>query len=163
MILVLLLACPVPVEWARVDPPRPGGVEALAVEDFERDLWLLKQPDHEEALVGRWRDMGLEPTGACAVRQGEEGLVLIVAEDVPTKAMAISLAKTFDNTTPARSLWFCTQEEPELPESPAATIRLEAPSEASTELLEATRLAHSELTEALRPGSRPEPGPRPGR
>ncbi len=152
----LLLACPVPVEWARVDPPRPGGVQALAVEDFERDLWLLKQPDHEQALLGRWSDMGLEPTGTCAVRKGEEGLVLIVAEDVPTKAMAISLAKTFDNTTPARSLWFCTEADPELPESPAATLRLEAPSEASTELLEATRAAHSELTEVLRPGSRHE-------
>lgn len=146
--MLLLLGCPVPLEWASVDPPRAGGVEALAVEDFERDLWLLAQPDPGPALEQRWRDMGLRVEGPCGVREGGPGLVLVQAHDLATTAMAISLAKTFDGTEPPSDIWFCSAPT-ELPETPSTTLLLVAPSEAASELLEATRQAHAELDASL--------------
>lgn len=148
MTLLLVLGCPVPLEWARVDPPRPGGIEALALEDFERDLWLLGQPGRDEAISRRWQEMGLTPEGPCGVRAGADGLVLIEADDDLSVAMAISLAKTFDNSSPARSLWFCAGPHT-LPEEPVGTITLVGPSRKATELLQATASAHAELSALL--------------
>jgi hypothetical protein len=118
------------------------------LEDFERDLWLLAQPGRDEAITRRWQEMGLTPQGPCGVRSGGEGVVLIQAEDDLSVAMAISLAKTFDNTKPARSLWFCAGPHT-LPEEPVGTITLVGPSPKAHELLEATASAHAELSALL--------------
>lgn len=141
--ILLLLACPVPLEWAGVDPPRPGGVEALAMEDIERDLWLLGQPGRQENLARRWQEMGLELEDGCGVRAGESrARVLIQADDDPSAAMAISLAKTVDNTTPPKTLVFCAGPYEGAVES---TLRLVGPSRKADQLIRETETAYADL------------------
>lgn len=141
--ILWLLGCPVPIEWAGVDPPRPGGVEALAMEDFERDLWLLGQPNRQANLERRWQEMGLTLEGGCGVRAGESpARVLIQANDDPSAAMAISLAKTVDNTTPPKTLVFCAGPYEGAAD---ATLKLVGPSRKADQLVRETEKAYAEL------------------
>ena len=113
------------------------------MEDIERDLWLLGQPDRQGNLERRWQEMGLELEGGCGVRAGESSArVLIQADDDPSAAMAISLAKTVDNTTPPKTLVFCAGPYEGTAES---TLRLVGPSRKADLLVRETEKAYADL------------------
>ena len=105
--VVFLLACLVPAERKGVELPKPGGVEALSMEDLKRDTWRLVEPVLEgrgfgtpgydegvRRLEQRFGEMSLSPvfrdgfrrsvgqgTAVCGRHVGRSGLRAVLAID----------------------------------------------------------------------------------
>ena len=105
--VLFVLGCLVPAERMGVELPKPGGVEALSMEDLKRDTWRLVEPVLEgrgfgtdgyaegvRRLEQRFGEMSLEPafadgftapagegTAVCGRHEGRSGLRVVLAVD----------------------------------------------------------------------------------